>query len=107
VAPVQEDEPFLSSKRRRNAEAKNDYAGEGQEQFLAMLCLQKVQPILSSKRRPYSRTHKWSWKEQKYGHGSRRSAKPRIIVLARTINTSCSRASRAKIELVNKDREYS
>jgi hypothetical protein len=41
------------------------------------------QPLLSSKRKHHFKTHKWSWNEQKYGHGSRRGPKPRLIVLAR------------------------
>jgi hypothetical protein len=44
-------------------------------------------PLLSSKRSQQFQTYKPSWKEQKLDHGSRRSWKPRTIVLART---SCS-----------------
>jgi hypothetical protein len=43
----------------------------------------KVPPLLSSKRRPYFQTRKWSWKEQKFDHGSIRGPKPKMIVLAR------------------------
>jgi hypothetical protein len=45
-----------------------------------------VRPLLSSKRRTHFETSKWSWKEQKYGRGSRRGPKPRMIVLAKAIS---------------------
>jgi hypothetical protein len=50
-----------------------------------MFCLQesqKEQPLLSTKR-PHFKTHKWPWKEQKYGHGSQWGLKTRITVLAK------------------------
>jgi hypothetical protein len=44
---------------------------------------QKDEPLLSSKRRHHFETHKRSWKEQNFGHGSRRGPKPRTVVLAK------------------------
>jgi hypothetical protein len=40
--------------------------------------------VLSSKRRSHSQTHKWSWNEQKFGHGSRWGPKPRTTMPAKT-----------------------
>jgi hypothetical protein len=49
--------------------------------------------LLSSKRRPCFQTHKWSWKEQEFGHGSRRGPKPNTTVLARTSSNLLHRLS--------------
>jgi hypothetical protein len=40
-----------------------------------------VRHVLTSKRRPHFKTHKWFLNEGKYGHGSRRGPKPRMTAL--------------------------
>jgi hypothetical protein len=54
-----------------------------------MAPIQKDRPLLTSKRRSHSKTHKWSWKEQRFCHESRRGPKPRMTVLARTNSNYC------------------
>jgi hypothetical protein len=44
---------------------------------------QKDQSPLSSKRRSHLKTCKWSWNEQKFGHGSQGGSKPRTTLLAK------------------------